>query len=159
MGDAGIQHVVASHQRYGATGISHGIFPIQALTRRRPGGRKARIHTIDKQQYVGARHLGRRVDLRFDSEPEPQCVYADCQPLLRTSARLDGITSPRHDRRHTSIPTHYGKSSAGRSSRGLHRSRWTRFVYGSQLSAALVEPYRIRVWTNGQACRYLCDRA
>ena len=49
----------------------------------------------------------------------------------------------------------YEKSSAGRSSRRLHRSRWPRFVYGSKLSAALVEPYRICVWANGQACRYL----
>ena len=138
MGDAGIQHVVTSHQRCGATGISHGIFPIQALARRRSRGRKARIYTIDKQQYVGAGYLRRRVDLWFDGEPEPQCVYADRQPLLRTSARLDSITSPRHDRRHTPIPTHYEKSSAGRSSRRLHRSRWPRFVYGSKLICRLI---------------------
>ena len=35
-----------------------------------------------KQQYVGAGYLRRRVDLWFDGEPEPQCVYADRQPLL-----------------------------------------------------------------------------
>ena len=42
---------------------------------------------------------------------------------------------------------------------GLYRSRWPRFVHGSKLSAALVEPYRLRVWANGQACRYFCYQA
>ena len=93
---------------------------------------------------MGRRLQRGRAGLRLDGQRLPERLPADPQPLLRGGPRLVAVRSSRASRRRTSSIPVTEQGPAGRLSRRVHRRGRPCPLHRPDLSAAVLEPDRVR---------------